>query len=167
MPRRFRSSRRRRPVRIARFSSETQHIASHIAYDQADAHLTNALLVAPIAIQGTRKLKNLTIKFISSALAVPLVFAVVYVPEGTVKESMALTGGDAEAGPTSLYEPAQNVMLYGQFVTQATTPQVFHTRLARLLQSGDHIRILFQPVVKYANAWGADIDLIINYAICY
>jgi hypothetical protein len=69
--------------------------------------------------------------------------------------------------PVSLYEPAQNVLRYGQFVSNATSPQSFHTRLARNLQSNDHIRLLRRPLVAIGQDWNADIDIVTNFAICY
>jgi hypothetical protein len=166
MVHRFRSSRRRRSVRVAHYSNETMHITQHLTFNQNDHHFTRGILLAPIAIQGTHKVKNLIVKFISSQLAVPIVFAVIYVPEGTAEAALVLGSGD-ETNPVSLYEPSQNVMLYGQFVTSASGPQTFHTRLARFIQAGDGIVILFQPVVGFAQAWQCDFDLLVNYTICY
>jgi hypothetical protein len=141
------------------------HIYNALHVNQGDTPMYAFLLVPSSSVQGTRKVKNITLKFISTPLRVPLIFAVVYVPEGVDIERLTLGKGTADA-PVSLYEPAQNVIMHGQFVTQALGPQVFHTRLARNLQSNDAIWLLCCPLVA-TDQWDSDIDIICNYAICY
>jgi hypothetical protein len=165
MPRRFRSARRRRPVRVARFSNETNHQYHHLVVPQRQTPVFQALVVAGTAIQGVRKVKNITIRFITTQLQCPLISTVVYIPEGTVTENLTLAVGSL-ANPTSLYEPAQNVIMYGQFVSNASAPQSFHTRLARNLQSNDHIRLLMRPIVQLEEEWTAAVDIVTNFAIC-
>jgi hypothetical protein len=142
------------------------HIYSNFKVEQSQEPMFYGLLVPGSASQGTRKVKNITLKFISTELKVPLIFAVIYVPEGIEPDKLKLARC-APTQPVSLYEPAQNVIMHGQFVTQASGPQVFHSRLARNLQSNDAIYILFTPLVKYETEWSADIDILCNYAICY
>jgi hypothetical protein len=89
-------------------------------YDKLEVHnnetVFHGLLVPASAAQGTRKVTNITLKFISTELIVPLIFAVVYVPEGVEPASLKLSVG-TPLKPVSLYEPPQNVIMQGQFVT--------------------------------------------------
>jgi hypothetical protein len=139
--------------------------ALHIA--KTTTPMSRALLVPGSTAQGTRKVKNITLKFINTSLPVPLIFAVVYVPEGIKAESLVLSKGVPTAA-VSLYEPAQNAIMHGQFVTEPGSPQVFHSRLARNLQSNDAIWLIFCPLVAIDKEdWDAAIDILCNYAICY
>jgi hypothetical protein len=167
MVRRLRRRRFSRPVRTARYSSETTHIYDLLTIIQGQAPTVPALLVPGSNAQGVRKAKNLTVKFVTTTLHVPLIFAVVYVPEGVNPGTLTLSVGTPSA-PLSLYEPAQNVIMYGQLVTQPQSPQQFHTRLARNLQSNDSIYLLLRPLVKYDEGqWVVNLDILCNYAICY
>jgi hypothetical protein len=143
------------------------HIYDLLQIQAGQTPTVPALLVPGSAAQGVRKVKNLTVKFVTTTLHVPLIFAVVYITEGVDPHNVTMSAG-TPTQPVSLYEPAQNVIMYGQLVTQPQGPQQFHTRLARNLQSNDSIYLLLRPLVKDDEiTWTANLDILCNYAICY
>lgn len=128
------------------------------------------VLVAPATIQGTRKVKNMTLSIASTGNPVPLLCTVVYVPQGT--NASDLTAGPVGINGASLYEPNQNVIM--QFVMNPVTDtnvgsnvQVFRTKLARNLDSGDKIVFIATPAATYASEMSISIVGTFNYAISY
>lgn len=128
------------------------------------------VLVAPATIQGTRKVKNMTLSIASTGNFVPLLCAVVYVPQGT--NASDLTAGPSGINGASLYEPNQNVIM--QFVMNPVTAanvgsnvQVFRTKLARNLDSGDKIVFIATPAGGYGSDMTINIVGTFNYAISY
>ena len=125
-------------------------------------------IVPPTDVYGTRKVKNIDISLTTDLLSAPLVCALVYCPEGTLASTFSL--GE---GTSSLYEPNQNII--GQFVIpangEANAPQItrFKTRLARNLDSGDTIVLIFGSLTGIsANAeTPVRIAGTVNYAIKY
>lgn len=125
-------------------------------------------IVAPAVTQGIRKVKNISLSIapiITNAsgdqLSMPVRYALVYVPEGTNPSSLQ-TG----AGVNSLYEPNQNVIMQGSFLSGQ--PYRSWTRLARNLNSGDSIFLIM--VANSGSAWGtnsATFGVNMNYAIAY
>ena len=111
----------------------------------------NFVIVPPTEAQGTRKVKNLTVRFLlgpayninktdptdRTEAVGNIQFAVVFVPQGTAPNSL-VTGTQF----ISLYEPNQNVILSG--VVDNTQTYTFRTRLARNLNSGDCIAIVIR-----------------------
>jgi hypothetical protein len=128
----------------------------------------HALLVPPASIQGLREVKNFTLKFSSQSVDIPIQWALVHVPEGTVPEALVLHFG-APRTPVSVYEPNQNVIMSGLFPTgNSTTSQTFHSRLARNLQSGDRICFLVSNLVPIGDADVAfRLAVSLNFAITY
>ena len=129
-------------------------------------------LVEAATIQGTRKVKNMTISLSTSTIPVPVYCAVVYVPQGTDASSINVNASTA-AGPSSLYEPNQNVIM--QFVLnpvyaqgQGSNVQRFKTRLARNLDSGDKIVLVFAPSkATTQNITNFILNGTFNYAISF
>lgn len=129
------------------------------------------VLVSPATIQGTRKVKNMTLSIASKGNTVPLLCAIVYVPQGT--DASSITPGPNGLTGASLYEPNQNVIM--QFVMNpvesdntGSNVQVFRTKLARNLDSGD--KIVFIAAPAYANEDDSMTIKIVgtfNYAISY
>lgn len=137
------------------------------------------ITVVPTAtIQGTRKVKNITLKITGQYLTAPVFCALVYVPEGTLPNALNLGNG------TSFYEPNQNVITSFvlpqtvQFNVSGTTTEAIptgqttytiSTRLARNLASGDRVvlimaaggNLLYSPDTKGYICGTA------NYAIKY
>jgi len=142
-----------------RYSKRNKYSVEHtpIVVNSNDDGNAIETIVAPVAVQGMRKVKNLTVSLSNNNPSdVPCFWwAVVYVPAGTTPSPLTVTGGS-----TSLYEPNQFVMECGYFDPNAGPLRV-HTRLARNLNSGDGIALIlrgqsgeanvqFRGVVSYA-----------------
>lgn len=170
------SSRRYKKVRYSNETS-TFNIQTNIASQStASFPLYGAslgkTLVSAAQIQGTRKVKNMTLSISTSQISVPILCTVIYVPQGTEAGSLSInpSGGP---NPSSLYEPNQNVIM--QFVLnpvyangEGSCVQRFKTRLARNLDSGDSIKLVMAP----STALAADLDNFkvsgtFNYAISF
>lgn len=129
------------------------------------------VLVSPAAIQGTRKVKNMTLSVASTGNTVPMLCAVVYVPQGT--DASNLTPGPSGINGASLYEPNQNVIM--QFVMNpvlgdntGSNVQVFRTKLARNLDSGDKI-VFIATLANPVSDAATNVRIVgtFNYAISY
>ena len=130
-----------------------------------------AILVSAASVQGTRKVKNMTLSLSTIGNQVPLLCTVVYVPQGTDPSDVQAASSSDRAG-MSLYEPNQNVIM--QFVInpvfttgQGSETQVYRTRLARNLDSGDSIMLLFAPAYSLGTAQTVKVVGTFNYAISY
>lgn len=120
---------------------------------------TSVELVSPVAIQGMRKVKHITLSLTAISTVstetdgiAPIYWAIVYVPQGTTIGSLNLNN--------SLYEPNQYVMNCG-VVDPSAGPIRFSSPVSRNLNSGDAIYLLvgatgtsgtplLSGVVKYA-----------------
>lgn len=101
-------------------------------------------VVESVDIQGTRKVKHLTINLTPSNQGGtgtdtigPIYWALVYVPQGTIPGSLALNA--------SMYEPNQYVMNCG-VVDPSAGPIRFSSPVSRNLNSGDSIYLLIGGV---------------------
>ena len=180
MPRYYR--RRYRGYRLAksRYSNETTVITFNTAEAQPEAGQTfpsdtieeqeyrGFPIVAKTTVYGTRKAKNFDLTLTTKGLNAPLLGCLVYVPQGTL--ASAITSSSAGLGDVkSLYEPNQNVIM--QFMVPANgsadAPQItkVRTRLARNLDSGDSIVLIFCPLETLADT--VYIAATVNYAIKY
>lgn len=142
-----------------------------LPYSAAPSPQKGMVLVTPASIQGTRKVKNMTLSVSSEGNTVPLLCAVVYVPQGT--QASDLMAGPQGLVGASLYEPNQNVIM--QFVmnpigatNEGSNVQVFRTKLARNLDSGDSIVFIATPA-KANNTAAQNVTIVgtFNYAISY
>ena len=169
MPRRYR--RRRyypmRALKAAKYSNETYAAAASAQY-QANTLYTSVAIPAT-SVMGTRKCKNFTLTIVAKApasgMATPIYFAVVFVPEGTNPSNLNIGSSFTNnvLQPTSYYEPNQNVIFQG-FV-DSTQVYRFKTRLARNLNSGDTIAIIWRPFADFdANCL---FSYTLNYAMSY
>ena len=115
-------------------------------------------LITPTTTQGMRKVKHLTISVASNGAtsASAIYWAIVYVPQGTTPNPLALGTGSY----ASLYEPNQFVMNCGVMDLDAGPARVA-TPLSRNLNSGDSIYVIL------ANPAGAAMQLqtVVRYAI--
>ena len=115
-------------------------------------------LIAPTSIQGMRKVKHLTVSVASNGAtsASAIYWALVYVPQGTTPNPLALGTGSY----ASLYEPNQFVLNCGVMDLDAGPARV-STPLSRNLNSGDSIYVIL------ANPAGAAMQLqtVVRYAI--
>jgi len=106
-------------------------------------------------IQGTRKVKNFSMTLLAN-IERPILWALVYKPEGVDVKELAPTGG-------SVYEPNQNVLMTGVF--ERGQQNKWFTKLGRNLNSGDSIVLLISAYSADAQNiyWGAQI----TYAVAF
>ena len=166
MPRRYRrrSYRISRPLKAVKYSSETYAAAASIAF--ASDSLYKSTCIPQTDVLGTRKCKNFTLTLcIKSAELIPMYFALVFVPQGTNASDLNIgnTVNQQSLIPASYYEPNQNVIMQG-FVDSAQVYR-FKTRLARNLNSGDTIQLIWKPFDTFAAACLFSYTL--NYAMSY
>lgn len=137
---------------IAFNTQVTNTIDSNLTFPATQDPETHGLtIVPPTNVLGNRKVKNFTIKITANANDDQIFGALVYVPEGTFASSMQV-GGTSQ----SIYEPNQNVICTFIIppncsrntqgtITQISAPTqiVVSTRLARNLNTGDSIALIF------------------------
>jgi hypothetical protein len=106
----------------------------------ADAGITYKFLIVPgTNINGLRHAAGFTLDVITANLAIPVYFALVYVPEGITVNGLMLNISQP-AAPQSFYVPEQHVLCSGI----ATAATVVHARSvgSRALSSQDTIYFL-------------------------
>ena len=99
------------------------------------------VIVKNTELQGMRKVKHLTLTICnnnSSLDALPILYAIVYVPEGYSPKDINVP---ISGNPMSLYEPNQFVMSCGALDFNAG-PLRIKSPLARNLNSGDSIYLI-------------------------
>ena len=158
-----------RRIKTVKYSNETTNASGDFTI--ADGNQQLALpLIAPSNVQGTRKCKNFELSLCggnwtnTDADGIPISWALVYVPEGTQP-------GDIRQGalgtPASLYEPAQNVIMSGIWPGNLTSNYKVKTRLARNLNSGDSIFLVFRTSINQPDGAQKSVVVNLNYAIAY
>ena len=165
MPRRHRSRRSiYRPLKTAKYSNETFAFAISRAFQEGQP--SYVIVTAAAATLGTRKAKNFTLNFASSS-SVPFFYCLVFVPEGTAPGPITAgsTVVDQTVNAAAFYNPNQNVIMSGVCLGGAAGIIRAKTRLARNLNSGDKLVLIFQPTITYEG----NIQFLgtINYAISY
>ena len=186
MPRRYHRRRRyalSRPVKVTKYSNET--FGSQFDMDNVSgvvgSHGSFELPVVPDSrgVLGTRKCKNFTLRIgvnqttiidgtgvqPDELITARIAFALVYVPEGTNPSDIQFGVGQ---NALSLYEPNQNVIMAGIVDSQQTYS--FKTRLARNLNSGDQIFLLFADLTAVGAATDSTstpVTFSLNYAISF
>lgn len=173
MPRRYRRryARVARPLKAVKYSSETYNAGNDFPFYVAPAHgAANPPniavgLINSIQSQGMRKVKNFTLTIITTS-PMPIIWALVYLPDA---QNLGNLNIGAAPNAVSLYEPNQNVIMSG-IVKSDSAQQTFRTRLARNLNSGDSVGIVFRQVLAYpagtpAGSYSFFVNL--NYAITY
>lgn len=166
MPRRYtrRSNRSNRPFKTVKYSSETSAVSNLLTLAASSEASIPIALISAANIQGTRKVKNFTLRFAYAPPPMPLAFVVAYIPEGQAPQS--LNFGDAST-VTSLYEPNQNVIMQGILPQNPDSALSFRTRLARNLNSGDAIALIIRPLVPATTATNISFGITFNYAITF
>lgn len=179
MPRRYtRSGRYTRRVKTVKYSNETFNFIDSLPVAKPSSKTTAwSTVISAIDQQGVRKCKNFELTLTGGPLyssspdtpeeAVPLFWALVYVPQGT--QPSEINVGSVEA-PASLYEPNQNVIMSGVWPGDLTAPYVKRTRLARNLNSGDSLAfVIAVPPFKAddTKAYSKNIAMTLNYAISF
>lgn len=179
MPRRYtRSGKYTRRVKTVKYSNETYNFTDAIDVAAPSVKtVAYSTVISAIDQQGVRKCKNFELSLTgtpfvpnnaqNSAEAVPVFWALVYVPQGTQPSQINIGSNDA---PASLYEPNQNVIMSGVWPGDLTAPYVKRTRLARNLNSGDSIAfVLAVPPFKDDDSvhYEKNIAMTLNYAISF
>ena len=117
---------------------------------------------------GTRKVKNMTITIDQAGFAQPLLWALVYRPDGTSLSNLTVDGYDATAQNPSIpeiYRPNQNVIMQGIIDPANNIPIRITTRLARNLDSGDTIYLVVTPYLDDDTTDDKYIIGTVNYSI--
>lgn len=151
----------RRPLKTVKYSNETSNITSGFTINAGQQ--LNAALVTESSIQGIRKAKNFSLKILYTG-PVPLMFVLVYVPQG---QSIQNINRGTSTAPVSLYEPNQNVIMSGYITPNGNQYQTFRTRLARNLNSGDSIQIGICCAGPTDTVSDQSIGISLNYAITF
>lgn len=159
-----RSYRLTRAIKPVKYSNETYTFASSVTLAPNTTY--PAAFIPSTNIQGTRKLKNFTLSF-NTTIDTPLLFAIVYVPEGTQPSDLNF-GGIAEGDlvPSTLYEPNQNVIMSGTLGGPNYSVGRYKSRLARNLNSGDQIFLVIRSVDN-TNSVTGDLTVLLNFAIAF
>lgn len=152
-----------RTVRRTKYSNETFNITdSQIINANALPATAGVAIVNQANALGMRKAKNFNISLVN-LWTIPLQFALVYVPQGTGFNQLQ-TGTIENAA--SIYEPNQSVILSGLALPGVITNK--STRLARNLNSGDQIYLIFRPIYQNGdNSMPGGISATINYSITF
>jgi hypothetical protein len=168
MPRRFRRyARSARTVKPIRYSNETTSAAIGGNLGVGVTH--HAVVVPAVNAQGIRKIKNRTLRLCMSAPTppFPILWALVYVPEGFPSTSLKLDYGVGGI-PPSLFEPNQNLIMSGVMpATGAYEPITYRSRLARNLNGGDSIHLLVRGISGNTPIESVHFIYVLNYAMCY
>jgi hypothetical protein len=116
-------------------------------------------VVARTATSGVRKVKNFKIDMISDS-SVPTYWAILYIPEG-VDANPPLSQAGIQAG-ASIYEPNQNVIMYGVCSNLAPTHQF--SSISRNVNGGSQVILVCQSIAD-----GGPINLrgIVSFVIAF
>lgn len=163
--RRYRSIGYSRSIKPVKYSNETYNFASTLTL--APNQNIKLAFVPSTTIQGVRKLKNFTLSF-NSDIDTPLLFALVYVPEGTTPQDISFGTPDQQGNliPATLYEPNQNVIMSGTLGGPNYAVGRYKSRLARNLNSGDQIFLIVRSV-DLTNSVTGNLVMALNYAIAF
>jgi hypothetical protein len=145
MPRHFRRyARSARTLKPVRYANET--VSGRAAATIPAAQTVTSVVVVSTGAQGVRKFKNPILRLVTSTTTplTPILWGLVYCPQGFPTASLTLTIGAAGGTPTLIFEPNQNVIMSGPLNLSGTAePVTYRSRLARNLDSGDAIYLLF------------------------
>lgn len=127
-----------------RYSSETKSVSDD--HEFAAGGWGSTLLVKNSS-SGLIKVKNPSLRVVCGATGLdeggagagPIFFCVVYVPEATLVQQPHM---GLYTNALSFYEPNQNVIIQGVLHPDGDS-QTFRTRLARNLNPGDEIHIVY------------------------
>lgn len=162
--RRRRARRYARAVKPVKYSNETTNFFNTYNISGGGTLQTGKIpLIVQTPVQGMRKCKNFTLS-ICCFSDVPILFALVYVPQGTNASDLNIGTVD---NPTSIYEPNQNVIISGVVPQGLTTPVVKYSPLARNLNSGDQIFLVLRSASNFTDPFNLALYCQLNYAITY
>ena len=164
MARRYRR-RSRRPYKTVKYSNETYNFQDDANFStQGEVVQLTSKLVKNEGMQGMRKAKNFTLQIVTNA-TFPIYFALVYSPS---QVPLGKINFGSATSPLSIYEPNQNVIISG-LIGVGQNQQTWRTRLARNLNSGDSIQIIFATPYGSSEAAKNPVQIIatLNYAISF
>jgi hypothetical protein len=168
MPRRFRRyARSARTVKPIRYSNET--VSGTTGGGLAAGATYHVIVVPGVPGPGVRKVKNPTLRLAMSQPnpAFPILWALVYVPEGFPDTALKLDYGVSD-NPPSLFEPNQNLIMAGVMpATGAAEPITYRSRIARNLNSGDSIHLLVRGMSANVDIEEVRFIYVLNFAMCY
>lgn len=168
MPRRRRHTRVYRPLKVSKYSNETFAAINTIPQNEGTTPIPQYWITFTKAsdVLGTRKVKHFLLT-ISSNSTVPLIWALVFVPEGTSPSTLQQGNNvvDQYLLAASLYNPNQNVIMSGITGGQNTQVERFKSNLSRNLNSGDKICLVLSSLTATYDEFTVDSTL--NYAIAY
>lgn len=181
LSRRRRTSRRSYiPRPLKKYSVEHTSLNRSILMTSPFTQSTFAVDIIPqLATYGVRKVKNINLTITLSPVPCPILWAVVYLPEGlgTADSSGILYAKLNNPGSdmTSVYEPNQNVIMSGILPASpntATTPVVLRksTRLARNLNSGDRVQLAFNlgaPQFSDITSYTLNFSALTSFAVAF
>lgn len=172
-----RTGRYSRRVKTVKFSNETYNaVGTWVNTNPSVKDTLTTTLITAIDQQGVRKCKNFELTLAgggwvhndaqSTTTLEPIIWALVYVPQGTTASEISLGSPD---GAASLYEPNQNVIMSGLWPGDLTSPYVKKTRLARNLNSGDKIELVMAvPGMNTQDTQATkELAVSLNYAISF
>jgi hypothetical protein len=122
-------------ARVLRQVCDSIHVSRIFAVDATD----RAIIVPAANITGVRRIQDFTLKL---SAASPLVYALVYVPEGINAEGVSLNISEPSAA-TSVYTPEQHIILSGVVSGDMYPARYFGSRN---LASGDAVYLLTRAV---------------------
>lgn len=163
-----------RSVKPVKYSNETYN--SNVAYNYSGSTPGSqyVTLIDAISQTGMRKVKNFTLNITQSPVydsnqtvkaVSSFVYALVYLPDGVSATALNIGSG---SNSVSLYEPNQNIIMSG--VCSSDNGQLrLTTRLARNLNSGDKILLIYRPTSTSPGASGdyVNISAMCNYSISF
>lgn len=172
MPRRY--IRRRRTYSVVpkkKYSWEHYNFINSLNVPASQSNQAAALVIGSTNVLGMRKVKNFTINFVANTSR-PIFFALVYVPEGTNPNLLRVGGQPVENVPNvissaSLYEPNQNVIMSGIIPPASAGRQVYTNKLARNLNSGDQVYLIFAVFSTSTEAENIPLAADISYCISF
>ena len=160
-----------RPLKSTKYSSET--FAAGTLHTFLAESQFKSVCIPSTNVMGVRKVKNFTLTILlkfpvgSNDINTPCYFALVYIPEGLdpseLKIGQEIPSNTNTLIAESFYEPNQNVIMQG-FIDGAQVYR-YKSKLARNLNSGDKIMLIWRPFADFTSQ--ALFSYTLNYALAY
>lgn len=162
MSRRRRSSRRNYiPRPLKKYSVENTSLFRSNSFSAPFTNQTFAYDIIPaLNTYGVRKVKNISLQLTLSPIPCPVLWAVIFLPEGLGtpddQKNLYAKLNSPDNYMASIYEPNQNVIMAGILPASpatTSTPTVIRrlSRLARNLNSGDRVQLAFNIGVPFVS----------------
>jgi hypothetical protein len=171
MRRRVRSSRRGRPAKTVRYITQTASITSPMTLGTSERTYAYGLVYQANQSSLVRavKVKNFTLKFCYDPTPTPWIWALIYWPPnaGTPASNNFQFGLGNPSQPIEFTDPPQNALMSGCMPPTANTVQTFHNRLARNLEPGASIWIVFANLYIPPNQAIVNFLVLANFALTF